>query len=206
MALKAVIDSLDQVAEAFRPEYTSKDGKFVLAIEGAPAGFVPASELATANGKLTEFRDNNIALLKEVDTLKPVKTEFEAFKVKYDGIDPAEVVTLKAKVAEFEKKGVKDPNDIAAQIVMNEISGMPVTEKTGEIVGVITEADILGALMDGKKLENLTAQDIMSADPITVDLDTPVNEVMKRIEENGVLRLPVISHGKVVGIMVRSYF
>ena len=93
--------------------------------------------------------------------------------------------------------------DIAAQIVMNEISGMPVTEKTGEIVGVITEADILGALMDGKKLENLTAQDIMSADPITVDLDTPVNEVMKRIEENGVLRLPVISHGKVVGIISR---
>ena len=103
MALKAVIDSLDQVAEAFRPEYTSKDGKFVLAIEGAPAGFVPASELATANGKLTEFRDNNIALLKEVDTLKPVKTEFEAFKVKYDGIDPAEVVTLKAKVAEEQR-------------------------------------------------------------------------------------------------------
>ena len=93
--------------------------------------------------------------------------------------------------------------DIAAQIVMNEISGMPVTEKTGEIVGVITEADILGALLDGKKLENLTAQDIMSADPITVDMDTPVNEVMKRIEENGVLRLPVISHGKVVGIISR---
>ena len=93
--------------------------------------------------------------------------------------------------------------DIAAQLVTNEISGMPVTEKTGEIVGVITEADILGALMDGKKLENLTAQDIMSADPITVDMDTPMNEVMKRLEENGVLRLPVISRGKVVGIISR---
>jgi len=93
--------------------------------------------------------------------------------------------------------------DIAAQLVTNEISGMPVTEKTGEIVGVITEADILGALMDGKKLENLTAQDIMSVDPITVDMDTPLNEVMKRIEENGVLRLPVTSHGKVVGIISR---
>ena len=93
--------------------------------------------------------------------------------------------------------------DIAAQLVTNEISGMPVTEKTGEIVGVITEADILGALMDGKKLENLTAQDIMSADPITVDMDTPMNEVMKRIEENGVLRLPVTSRGKVVGIISR---
>jgi predicted transcriptional regulator len=93
--------------------------------------------------------------------------------------------------------------DIAAQLVVNEISGMPVTEKSGEIVGVITEADILGALIDGKKLENLTAQDIMSTDPITIDMDMPMDKVMKVLEENGVLRLPVTSHGKVVGIISR---
>lgn len=93
--------------------------------------------------------------------------------------------------------------DIATQIVVNEISGMPVTEKSGEIVGIITEADILGALMDGKKLEHLTAQDIMSTDPITIDMDTPMEKVMKLLEENGVLRLPVTSHGKVVGIISR---
>jgi predicted transcriptional regulator len=93
--------------------------------------------------------------------------------------------------------------DIAAQLVVNEISGMPVTEKSGEIVGVITEADILGALIDGKKLENLTAQDIMSTDPITIDMDMPLDKVMKVLEENGVLRLPVTSHGKVVGIISR---
>jgi predicted transcriptional regulator len=93
--------------------------------------------------------------------------------------------------------------DIATQIVVNEISGMPVTEKSGEVVGVITEADILGALIDGKKLENLTAQDIMSTDPITIDMDMPMDKVMKVLEENGVLRLPVTSHGKVVGIISR---
>lgn len=93
--------------------------------------------------------------------------------------------------------------DIATQIVMNEISGMPVTENNGEIIGIITEADILGALMDGKKLESLTAQDIMSTDPITVDMDMQMNEVMKLLEENGVLRLPVTSRGKVVGIISR---
>jgi len=93
--------------------------------------------------------------------------------------------------------------DIATQIVVNEISGMPVMEKTGAIVGIITEADIMGALIDGKKIENLTAQDIMSTDPITVDIDTPMDEVMRLLEKNGVLRVPVTSRGKVVGIISR---
>ena len=93
--------------------------------------------------------------------------------------------------------------DIAMQIVVNEISGMPVTDRDGSVLGVITEADILGALMDGKKLEDLTAEDIMSSEPITVDTDTPVDEVLRLLEEQGVLRVPVTSHGKVVGIISR---
>jgi CBS domain-containing protein len=93
--------------------------------------------------------------------------------------------------------------DIATQIVINEISGMPVTEKTGAIVGIITEADIMGALIDGKEFAHLTAQDIMSTDPITVDIETPLEEVMKLLEKHGVLRVPVVSHGKVVGIISR---
>ena len=93
--------------------------------------------------------------------------------------------------------------DIATQIVVNEISGMPVTDRDGGVLGVITEADILGALIDGKKLEDLTAEDIMSTEPITVDTDTSVDEVLRLLEEAGVLRVPVTSHGKVVGIISR---
>jgi acetoin utilization protein AcuB len=43
----------------------------------------------------------------------------------------------------------------------------------------------------------------MSTDPITIDMDMPMDKVMKVLEENGVLRLPVTSHGKVVGIISR---
>lgn len=93
--------------------------------------------------------------------------------------------------------------DVATQIVVNEISGMPVTDRDGRVLGVITEADILGALMDGKKLEDLTAEDIMSPDPITVETETPLDEVMRLLEEQGVLRVPVTSQGKVVGIIAR---
>jgi hypothetical protein len=114
--LKPTYETLEQIPEALRSHYEPKDGKLVLVLEGAPVGFVPAAELAAANGKVAEFRDTNIALLKEVEPLRVVKTEHETFKKRYEGIDPTEVVTLRTKVQEFEKNGVKDPKDIGAQI------------------------------------------------------------------------------------------
>jgi hypothetical protein len=103
--LAAIIDSLDKVAEPLRWFYESKEGKFHLILDGAPVGFVPAAELANANNKVVEFRDKNVALLKEVDELKPLKT-------KYDGVDPEVAKADRARVLEFEKKGMKGADDL----------------------------------------------------------------------------------------------
>lgn len=93
--------------------------------------------------------------------------------------------------------------DIATQLVVNGISGMPVTNHEGEILGVVTEADILDAIMEGKKLETLTAQEIMSSEPITIDVKASLDEVMKLLQEKGILRVPVTDHGKLVGVISR---
>jgi CBS domain-containing protein len=42
--------------------------------------------------------------------------------------------------------------DVATQLVTNEFSGMPVAASDGRVVGVITESDIIRALIQGKKL------------------------------------------------------
>ena len=94
--------------------------------------------------------------------------------------------------------------DIAAQLVVNGISGMPVTERGGAVLGVITEADILEALREGKKLEKLTAEDIMTAEPVTVDTATPVEKVIQMLSEEGIVRMPVTEKGKLVGIISRG--
>ena len=47
--------------------------------------------------------------------------------------------------------------DIASQLVGNGFSGMPVADRDGTVVGVITEADIIKALVEEKPLESLTA-------------------------------------------------
>jgi len=93
--------------------------------------------------------------------------------------------------------------DVATQLVSNEFSGMPVAAPDGRVVGVVTESDIVRTLIEGKHLENLTAGEVMTSPAIAVDVDTPVEEVMKKLEDNRIVRVPVTNHGKLVGIISR---
>lgn len=63
MKLKPVLDSLEGVPEAFHELYTQREGKFMLELDGELPGFVPRA-------KLDEFRNNNVTLMKELETLK----------------------------------------------------------------------------------------------------------------------------------------
>lgn len=93
--------------------------------------------------------------------------------------------------------------DVAAQLVESEFSGMPVAGPDGKVIGVVTESDIVRTLIAGKRLENLTAGEAMTGPAITVEVDTPIEEVMKKLEENRIVRVPVMDQGKLVGIIAR---
>ena len=93
--------------------------------------------------------------------------------------------------------------DVASQLVTNEISGMPVAADDGRVMGVITEADIVRALLEGKRLENLTASDVMTGPPITVDQNTSLEDVMKSLEDNRIVRVPVTNDNALIGIISR---
>ena len=107
--LKTVAASLGEIPEAARTFYVEKDGKFILDLDGTPSGFALATDLAEANGKVVEFRDSNVALLKEVTDLRPLKE-------KYKDLDPEAARTAMARVAELEKKGVKGADDFDQKI------------------------------------------------------------------------------------------
>jgi CBS domain-containing protein len=93
--------------------------------------------------------------------------------------------------------------DLAARLVTNEFSGMPVADLDGRVIGVITEADIIRALLEGKRLENLTAGEVMTGPAFTVDTNTSVAEVMKCLQDHKIVRVPVTADGKLVGIIAR---
>ena len=71
-------------------------------------------------------------------------------------------------------------------------------------MGIVTEADILRVLGEGKALETLTASDIMTAKPTTVDLEAPITEIIQVLQEHRILRVPVTDGGHLVGIISRS--
>jgi hypothetical protein len=91
MPLLATVDSLDGVPEAARDLYTARDGKFHLAVDG----LVPSA-------RLSEFRDNNIAYKKELDTLK----------AQFDGVDPEKYRELTAKEQKLLDKKLIDAGKV----------------------------------------------------------------------------------------------
>lgn len=107
--LAPVVESLDKVPEAARTFYEQKDGKYHLSLDGSPVGFVPITQLNEANVKVVEFRDKNIALMKENDDLKPKVKAFE-------GLDPTTVRTSLTELEEFRKKGGNKPDEIDTKI------------------------------------------------------------------------------------------
>jgi CBS-domain-containing membrane protein len=115
----------------------------------------------------------------------------------------------------------------AAELMLqNRISGLPVVDATGSLVGVVTEGDFLRRGEIGtqrrrpKWLEFLVGpgrlagdyvqasgrrvQDVMSTEPLTVSEDDSLETVVELMERHHVKRLPVLRDGKMVGIVSRA--
>lgn len=93
--------------------------------------------------------------------------------------------------------------DIALQLLNGFYSGMPVTDDDGKVIGMVTEFDILNHLHKGKELTKINAGDIMVKNVLTVDVNTPVEEVMKVMLDKDVIRLPVTEKERLVGVIAR---
>ena len=93
--------------------------------------------------------------------------------------------------------------DIALQILSGLYSGMPVTDENGKVIGVVTEFDLLCQIFEGKEIVKLTAEDVMQKEPRTVDVNTPLKEVMEIMLENFIIRVPVTEKKRLVGIIAR---
>ncbi len=97
----------------------------------------------------------------------------------------------------FPEAGVQE---VAQLLSRKSISGVPVIDKDGKMIGIVTEADIIGKV----NREDLRVADIMSPEIIVVDEETPVGEIAMLLTERKIKRVPVMQHGKLVGIVCRA--
>ncbi|HET9921701.1 MAG TPA: CBS domain-containing protein [Ktedonobacteraceae bacterium] len=89
----------------------------------------------------------------------------------------------------------------AAQLLYQKrISGAPVVDAEGRLIGIITEADIISKV----HREGLRVGDIMSHEVTVVTEDTSVGEIAQLLTERKIKRVPVVTDGKLVGIVSRA--
>jgi len=111
---------------------------------------------------------------------------------------------------------------VAELMVERGISGVPVVNADGRVLGVVSEADIIlkaasrpesaGVLgrifapkfVDERHLAAATAGEAMTAPAVTIEAEQSVAEAARLMVERQVNRLPVLAGGKLVGIVSRA--
>jgi CBS domain-containing protein len=116
--------------------------------------------------------------------------------------------------------------DAARLMLERKISGLPVVDATGHVVGILTEHDLLRRRTDrpgsrpphwlqlmtepaeitteSVRLQEAKVQEVMTRDPLTIMENTPIVAACRLIEKCGIKRLPVVRDGRLVGIVARA--
>jgi CBS domain-containing protein len=97
---------------------------------------------------------------------------------------------------------IEDAIDV---MIEHSISGLPVIDDHGRLVGMISEYDALNLLLEPPSEVGLVAPVVnyMSRDVVSIPLDTPLDAVAHMLQTSGVRRLPIVDEGRVVGIVSR---
>jgi CBS domain-containing protein len=116
--------------------------------------------------------------------------------------------------------------EVADLLLRNRISGVPVIGPQGELLGIVSEGDLmrrpeagterryswwLGLLTSSQgmaseyiKSHSRNVVDVMTRRVVTATPDTPVSEIAALLEKHAIKRVPIVTDGKVVGIVSRA--
>ncbi|RWB97345.1 MAG: CBS domain-containing protein [Mesorhizobium sp.] len=105
----------------------------------------------------------------------------------------------------------------AARIMLDHrISGMPVVDDGGRVVGIVSEGDFLRrselgatALSSGEargyvKGHSWKVADLMTSDVVVADEETPIERIAVLMQEHGIKRIPVLRGPRLVGVVSRA--
>ena len=79
--------------------------------------------------------------------------------------------------------------------------GATVVMHDERILGIITDGDLRRMLMNTTDIEHVTASQIMTSNPKTIEEDALVVDALHKMRENSITQLPVVKDGKYLGII-----
>jgi CBS domain-containing protein len=116
--------------------------------------------------------------------------------------------------------------EVAAILLNNHVSAAPVVDEKGELVGIVSEGDLIRRpeigtakrhswwleLISNKwasateyiKSHSRKVADVMTRDVITAKPDTPLGDIAAMLERNRIKRVPIVEGGKLVGLVSRG--
>ena len=117
--------------------------------------------------------------------------------------------------------------ETVARLMINlRISGVPVLDRNGQLVGIVTEGDLLRRVETGTehrrsrwsdwfsgnarlaaeyvKAHARRVEDVMTKQVVTVGELAGLDEIAELMESNGIKRVPVVRDGKIVGVVSRA--
>ena len=116
-------------------------------------------------------------------------------------------------------------HELVGLLLKHRISALPVVDSARKVVGIVSEGDLLrpegasraemrgpwwleaffaGLPVTYEKAQGRTAGAMMTRNVITVDENTPLNEIAELLERHHIKRVPVLSDGSLVGIVSRA--
>jgi CBS domain-containing protein len=84
-------------------------------------------------------------------------------------------------------------------MIEHNVGGLPVVDDEGKIWAIITERDVIDLFMG--KISGVRVEEEMSTRTLTINPSTTIFEAAKTMTTQGFRRLPIVSDGKLAGIM-----
>jgi CBS domain-containing protein len=116
--------------------------------------------------------------------------------------------------------------EVAAILLNNHISAAPVVDENGELVGIVSEGDLIrrpeigtserhswwlelisnewASATECIKSHSRKVADVMTRDVITAKPDTPLGDIAAMLERNRIKRVPIVEGGKLAGLVSRA--
>ena len=98
--------------------------------------------------------------------------------------------------------------EVAEQLSQNDITGAPVVDGEGLLVGVISQTDLVrtaaAGTTDGRGWVGFTARHVMTRTPVKAKADMPLAEAVRRLERHGVHRLIIVADDNATPIGIVS--
>ncbi len=83
------------------------------------------------------------------------------------------------------------------------ISGMPVIDSNGKMIGIISEKDIIHFYTFSRDMHSIKVKEAMTKDVVTFSPETDIEHIALAIAEKGFRRAPIIEEDRIVGIISR---